>query len=89
LGYEKCIVLTIIDPDLVNLVKAMHGQYAEYGHGVFTPTFPGEVGRQPRESERYEKLKDYELLFKKPGSTGPSQGFSSQRYDSYGYLAAP
>ena len=59
MGYEKCIILTIIDPELVNLVKAMHSKYAEYGHGTFTGNYPNEVGYMPKESESYIRLAEY------------------------------
>ena len=35
LNHEKAIVLTVIDSELVDLVRHMHACYAEFGHGFF------------------------------------------------------
>jgi len=40
LNHEKAIALTIIDTDLVNLIKQMFESYATYGHGFFTGGYP-------------------------------------------------
>ena len=33
--HEKALALTIVDPDLVSLVKQMHKLYLEHSHGSF------------------------------------------------------
>jgi hypothetical protein len=76
LAYEKCIILTIIDPELVKLIKAMHSKYDEFGHGTFSSTWPNEISNYPRESDNYSRVDNYQLLFKQPESSGPSVGFS-------------
>lgn len=35
LSHEKAIVMTIVDQDLVNLIKSMYVVYSENGHGHF------------------------------------------------------
>jgi len=35
LNHEKAITMTIIDSELVTLIKSMHQYYAEYGHGFY------------------------------------------------------
>lgn len=66
LNHEKAITLTIIDTELVTLIKSMHQYYSEYGHGIYQVKFPTQVASSPQDSEKYEKFKDYNLLFKKP-----------------------
>jgi hypothetical protein len=67
----------------------MHHCYDEYGHGFFQADYPSQVARSPQESDRFEKVKDFDLLFKKPGYSGPSSSFNSRRYDAYSSLSAP
>ena len=71
--------MTIIDSELVTLIKSMHQYYAEYGHGFYQTKYP-QVAASPQESEKYEKVKDYNLLFKKPTFK------LGEKYDHYGPL---
>lgn len=43
MSHEKAIVLTVIDQDLVTVVKQMHAKYADYGHGNFTNEGPSQI----------------------------------------------
>lgn len=70
LNHEKSIALTIVDSDVVSLIKAMHAMYHEYGHGHYQATFPDEVQRRPQESEKYSRLKNFGLLYRKPKYMG-------------------
>ena len=79
LNHEKAITMTIIDSELVTLIKSMHQYYAEYGHGFYQTKYP-QVAASPQESEKYEKVKDYNLLFKKPTFK------LGEKYDHYGPL---
>jgi hypothetical protein len=79
LNHEKAISLTIIDAELVSLIKAMHLYYAEYGHGFYQTKYPN-VAQTPAEGDKYEKIKDFNLLFKKPTFR------LEEKYDHYGQL---
>lgn len=41
LNHEKAIVLTVVDTELVHLLRQMHSVYAQYGHGHFQSDYPG------------------------------------------------
>ena len=58
----------------------MHQYYAEYGHGFYQSKYPQQVAQSPQESEKYKKIKDYNLLFKKPTFK------LETKYDHYGAL---
>lgn len=80
LNHEKAITLTIIDAELVSLIKSMHYYYAEYGHGFYQSKFPQNMAQSPQDADKYQKVKEYNLLFKKPTFK------LEDRYDHYGPL---
>ena len=61
MNHEKSIVLTVIDSELISLIKAMHKKYVEFGHGFYYST---QVGYKPlhsvQDAERIEKIEGYE-----------------------------
>lgn len=91
LNHEKAIVMTILDPDLVSLIKSMYQLYADYGHGYFTSENPHATSFSPQDSERFEQVQNYKLHFKKPSHLLHQRGgyqsqfnLQSSGYDHHG-----
>lgn len=91
LNHEKAIVLTVIDSELVSLIKQMHESYTERGHGTFQASYPVDPAR---ESSSLVKVGgQYPLLFHSHDYQGPSSNYRTslldggRRYDTYGPAA--
>ena len=68
----------------------MHPFYQDYGAGTYVAYIPNS---SPYDSDRYMKVGNYSLLFKKP-AFADQDGFSSdynrvKSYDYYGSLSTP
>lgn len=51
-------MLTVVDSEIVRLVKAMHAQYAEHRHGTYS-LLP------PKKTDALASLKNFDLYFTK------------------------
>lgn len=82
MNHEKAIVMTIVDQDLVNLIKSMHQNYNLHGHGFFTNDNPNRSLITPQEIQNcWFQVKGYDLHFKLPTFTS-YDGYQSQ-YNLY------
>lgn len=93
LNHEKAIALTIVDPDVVNLIQSMHSRYLDWGHGHYG------TQKEPRDRnslDRVERVGDYNLWFRRrkcPGALGGASSASrtygdnltGAPYDYYGF----
>jgi hypothetical protein len=70
LDHEKTIALTIVDPELVRLIKAMHNRYAEFRHGFYSTASSKDT--------RSEKVTPFELFYRKSNNLG--LGGSAEQY---------
>ena len=77
LNHEKAIVLTVIDSDLVNLVRNMHSLYSEWSSGFFSRDT--QTAQTPLQNSTLQRVPDYNVLFKRP-----AHGEPKQKYDYYG-----
>lgn len=81
-------MLTIVDSDLVSLVKEMHKMYSNYGHGFFQQSYDEQELKNPqRDADKFEKLTNFKLLFKKPPTSSVASVKTypyQQKYDTYG-----
>lgn len=77
LNHEKAIVLTVIDSDLVSLVRNMHVLYSEWSSGFFSRDT--QTTQTPHQNSTLERVADFNVLFKRQ-----AHGEPKQKYDYYG-----
>jgi len=56
-------VLTVVDSELVKLVKQMFACYQDFGHGFFQIEYPNTAISSSNEIDHYEKVQGFNLLF--------------------------
>lgn len=77
MNHEKAIVMTIVDQDLVNLIKSMYHNYNLHGHGFFTTDNPNKYHKTPQEIQHcWFPVKGYDLHFKLP-TVSSVEGYQS------------
>jgi hypothetical protein len=62
------VVLTIVDPDLVYLVKHMHYMYENFGNGTYSTRKIEESMHLAADYNRNTKVGEYNLYFQKKNS---------------------
>lgn len=86
LNHEKAIALTIVDQDLVNMIKTMHKLIIENGHGTYQVNYPASISNTAMDNaDNYISIKGYNMLYKKPQGNTIGYPYSyKQPYDHYG-----
>lgn len=67
--------MTLVDPELVLLIKSMYQLYADYGHGYFTTDQPLATPYSHSEAEQFVQVSPYKLYFKKPQRVQEQRGY--------------